>query len=583
MADPIDVLVVGAGPTGLVLGGELARRGLAVRVIDQLAEPTTQSRAIAVHARSLEILDELGIADELIARGVQVRGVVMRAGGKPLVDITFEGLPTRFPFVLCVAQTETETVLGGLAVRRGVKVERGRQLVSFTQDASGVSAVVRGSGGDEQVRARWIVGCDGAHSAVRHGIGAQFEGHSYEDTFVLADLDIPWDAAADRMLTFLAEDGVAAFFPLPGGRWRVILSAAAALGEHPSEADVRALCEKRTGRDVPTSGARWIAPFKIHCRQVERYRHGRALLAGDGAHIHSPVGGQGMNTGIQDAHNLGWKLAMVAHGTAGDALLESYQAERHAVGREVLTDTDRATKLGLMTGLPATIRNQLARVVSSFEPVRRRIVHGIAQLGVGYEGSPIVGEATGSVMSARLGKPEAAETPTLGSHVAFGGGPAPGAFAPDGACVQVSGGGSGRAVTRMSKLLAGGRFTLLLFDGKSTSAAGYDTLIEIAKRAKERLGDLVQTYVVTPRADRPSELPDAARGGARSGPRARGGVRRADGMSLSGTPRSVRRLSQPARQWRRAGCVPDEDRDHAPGCVAGTASPPPPARVQRRV
>jgi 2-polyprenyl-6-methoxyphenol hydroxylase-like FAD-dependent oxidoreductase len=506
MADAIDVLVVGAGPSGLMLGGELARYGVAVRVVDQLAEPTTQSRAIGVHARTLEIFDELGIADALVARGVPVRGAAIRASGKPVAEVDFAGLPTRFPFVLCAAQTETEAVLRELAARRGVNIERRCELVSFTQDDHGVDAVVRTPLGDERVRARWIIGCDGAHSAVRHGVGAKFDGHSYEDTFVLADLDIAWDEPADRMLTFLGEDGVAAFFPLPGGRWRVIVSAAGALGEHPSEADVRAVCERRGRRDVPTRNARWIAPFRIHCRQVERYRHGRAFLVGDAAHIHSPVGGQGMNTGMQDAHNLGWKLAMVARGIAGEALLDSYHAERHAIGRQVLVETDRATKLGLMTGLPAAIRNQAARVMSSFEPVRRRIVYGLAQLGVGYQGSPICVEVTGSVMSARLGKPEAAETPTLGSHVAFGGGPAPGVHAPDGDCTLVSAGAT--TPTRLAKLLGHACFTLLLFDGKSASAAGYDTLAAVASRARQRLGALVQVYVVSPRRERPVEIPD---------------------------------------------------------------------------
>jgi 2-polyprenyl-6-methoxyphenol hydroxylase-like FAD-dependent oxidoreductase len=505
MTADLDVLVVGAGPTGLVLGGELARRGLSVRVIDKLAAPTTHSRAIAVHARTLEIFDDLGIADQLIARGVAVGGVTVRAGGKPIVDADFAGLPTRFPFVLCTAQTETEAVLGELLARRGVRVERSCELVSLTQDATGVDAVVRGPGGDAAVRARWIVGCDGAHSAVRHAVGASFEGHAYEDVFVLADVHIGWDEPGDRALTFLAEDGVAAFFPLPGGRWRVILSATSALGEQPSEPDLRALCEQRAGRSVPLDNSVWIASFRIHCRQVQAYRHGRALLAGDAAHVHSPVGGQGMNTGMQDAHNLAWKLALVARGVAGDALLDSYHAERHAIGKQLLVDTDRVTKLGMLTGISAAIRNQLMRVLASFEPVRRRIVHGAAQLGVGYEHSPLVGEATSSILTARFGKPEAGESPTLGSHVAFSGGPAPGTWAPDGACMLAS--GTAATPSRLAKLRDACVFTLLLFDGRDASATGYAAFVAIANQARARLGALVQVFVVTPRTERPAELP----------------------------------------------------------------------------
>jgi len=505
MSGDVDVLVVGAGPTGLVLAGELARRGVRVRLVDKNLAPTTQSRAVGVHARTLEIFDELGIADELVARGVPVGGITMSAGGKPLVEIEFEGLASRFPFVLCVSQVETETVLHALLERRGGAVERGKELVSFSQDARGIEAVLRGTTGDERVRASWIVGCDGAHSAVRHSLGATFSGHTYEDTFVLADAALTWELAHDHVWTFIAEDGVAAFFPLPGDRWRVIASAAGGQDAEPTLAAIRTLVERRAGRSVPLRDAAWTASFKIHCRQVERYRHGRAFLAGDAAHIHSPVGGQGMNTGIQDAHNLAWKLALVVHGRAGDALLDSYHAERHAIGHRVLAQTDLATKVGTLKGVLAPVRNQLLRFITSFEPVRRKIVRDASQITVAYPGSPIVGEAVGSFLGARVGRTSTGETPTLGSHRAFAAGPLPGSRALDGECVLVR--GSERTPTRLARVVDGDAFTLLLFDGKSPSAAGYETLSAIARRVRDRYGAAIATFVVTPRGDRPSELP----------------------------------------------------------------------------
>jgi 2-polyprenyl-6-methoxyphenol hydroxylase-like FAD-dependent oxidoreductase len=501
MTEQTDVLVVGAGPSGLALAGELHRRGVATRIVDRNAAPTTQSRAIGVHARTLEIFDDLGIADDLVARGIRCTGATMMAAGKPIVEIDFAGLDTRFPFVLCVSQVETETVLRDLLERRGGRVERETELVSLVQHDDHVEAVLRGPRGEERAQPRWVVGCDGAHSAVRHALGASFGGHTYEDTFVLADAHLDWDVPATRITTFLAHDGVAAFFPLGGTRWRVVVSAAAALGDQPTLADVRALCEQRAGRPVPISDAGWIAPFRIHCRQVTAYRDRRVFLAGDAAHIHSPVGGQGMNTGIQDVHNLAWKLALVTRGAAGPALLDSYQAERHAIGQRVLARTDLATKLGTFTGALAPLRDHFLHFVTSFEPVRRRIVRDASQITVAYENSPIVGEATRSLLVARIGSDAAAESPTIAAHRAFASGPQPGARARDAEVLR-----DGEPV-RLARLISGDAFTLLLFDGRSHTAEGYATLAAIARRITARFGPLVQPYVVTPRADRPAELP----------------------------------------------------------------------------
>jgi hypothetical protein len=225
----------------------------------------------------------------------------------------------------------------------------------------------------------------------------------------------------------------------------------------------------------------WISSFRVHCRQVERYRHGRAFLAGDAAHIHSPVGGQGMNTGIQDAHNLAWKLALVQRGHGRPELLDSYHAERHGVARTVLQQTDFATKVGTLKGFFVPIRNHVARFVTSFEPVRRRIVNETAELAVAYEKSPIVGEHMRAVFAA---------------------GPKPGARTPDGpvTCAR-------RGPTRLSEICKGDSFTLLLFDGRKAPSRR-EELVRIAQHARARWGGRVAPYVVSTSGERPREVPD---------------------------------------------------------------------------
>lgn len=501
----VDVLVAGAGPTGLLLAGELLRHGLTVRVVDASAGPVKESRSIVVHARTLEILDDLGVGEAFVAQGKKLVGATFWAGGEAIVRADFDELETRHPYILSLSQADTEGLLGGLLAERGGAVERETELVSFRQDGTGVTAELRGKAGASSCRAAWLVGCDGARSTVRKALDVPFEGATYDDRFLLADVKIEWDVRDDRISSYFGDDGFAACFPLPGGRWRLIGSARAGdeRTDAPTVAEMQALFTARTGSKAKLEDPSWLSRFRIHCRQVARYRDDRVFLAGDAAHIHSPAGGQGMNTGMQDAHNLAWKLALVHRGDARGALLETYDAERYAVGKGLLASTDAATRVGtLKNAFARGFRNEIARFLSSFEFVQARIVRDVSELGIEYRKSAMVREDVTGLLNARLGTAAGGETPTIGTVREFSAGPAAGARAPDGRTTVAGASGT----TRLLSELDTRKTNVLLFDGRSASADGYARFASIAKTLAGRFGERVAVSIVTPRSVRPPEL-----------------------------------------------------------------------------
>ena len=507
MDTSIDVLVVGAGPTGLTLASELRHRGLTVRIIDQAEAPVPWSRAVGVHPRTLEILHRMGIAEDLIARGQKLHGATLWSAGEALARVDFTELPTAFPFLLCVPQPETEAVLEALLERRGAKVERAVALRSFRQDGTGVTATLTKGDTTETVRAAWLVGCDGAHSTVRKGLDLAFEGDTYEDRFFLADVKIAWDTRDDRVTTYFADDGLVACFPLPAGRWRLILTSPA--GDEgttdPSLAEIQATFARRTGSGGVISDLTWATRFRVHCRQVTQYRDDRVFLAGDAAHIHSPVGGQGMNTGIQDAHNLAWKLAQVHLGLARGRLLDSFHDERHAVGQSVLRGTDAATKVGTLRQPAArAVRDQVTRMLTGFEAIQHRVAREVAELTVGYERGALVDEHSQGVLQGRIGAASGGETPTVSSIRSFDHAVHAGQRARDGR-VTLAGETGTRALLAT---LDDRRWNLLLFDGRSASPDGYARFAAIASTVRSRFGEAIDVTVVTPRSTRPAALPE---------------------------------------------------------------------------
>lgn len=413
----IDVLIVGAGPTGLALATQLHAFGVRFRIVDRLRDRSRESRALAVQARTLELLQTVGLGDALVARGRRGTRIKFHFEGRAVASATLGDIgavDTRYPFVLFVSQDETENVLNEWLRAAGVEVERGTALLSFARDGDGLRCVLDRDGqrGQEHVQARFLVGCDGAHSTVRKESGIPFGGGTYPQEFALGDVEADGQLEPDAINPFVGRGGVAMFLPL--GRpatWRVIAMSTSASPLSPAErtseiqlADLQALVDGPTHGTVRLRDPAWLTRFRLHHRQTTTYRQGNVFLAGDAAHIHSPVGGQGMNTGIQDAWNLGWKIGLVVRGLAQERLLDTYNAERWPIGQFLLRYTDR-----LFGTLVRTISDRrlatwargvvVPRLIPHLfgSPTFRRAAFAFAsELGIRYRQSPAVleGEPT---------------------------------------------------------------------------------------------------------------------------------------------------------------------------------------------
>lgn len=386
------VLVVGAGPTGLTLAAELARQGVPVRLIDRSPTPSAQSRAIAIQARTLETLTLMRVAEEFTSLGHCLESGNVYSNGRHIIHLSFDGLDTPYPYILTIPQPETERILAELAREHGVVIERGVALTALAQDDRCVTATLtHADGRTETVRAAYAAGCDGARSTVREQLGVGFEGHTYPQTFALADVHIRWALSDDAAHVFTHGGDLCGIFPLGHGRHRITAdNPPFREGVEASMDDWQALVSERAGVECTLSAMRWSATFHVNSRLVDRLRVGRVFLAGDAAHIHSPAGGQGMNTGIQDAVNLAWKIALVLRGVS-DELLDTYQQERYPVERGVLRQTDFLINMvGAHGGVGAVLRDRVAPVVSRLGLVRRNAGRIVSEIAIRYHDSPII-------------------------------------------------------------------------------------------------------------------------------------------------------------------------------------------------
>ena len=384
----VDVLIIGAGPTGLILAIELLRRGVSCRVVDMNDGPAPHSRAVAVQARTLELCAAIGVVEEMLAKGVRTKAFSLHADGKLRAHVALTGIESPYPFVLSLPQTETERILLTKFMALGGQVERQIKLTALMQDAKGVTAELTHSDDTiETAHVSYLVGCDGAHSATRHLLHASFDGSPYADTFWLADVHLDWQQPHGELSAFLSDGAFLFAIPLDtGGRYRLIAQQHGADPAHePTLAEFQALVNTLGPTGTQLSDPIWLTTFHLHHRKVARYRDRRVFLAGDAAHIHSPAGGQGMNTGIQDAHNLAWKLAFALHNGAGDALLETYHTERDAVGTRVLRGSDTVFRLvRTRNPLLRRLRDLAFTLVLPRAAIQRRGARSVSEVNIRY-------------------------------------------------------------------------------------------------------------------------------------------------------------------------------------------------------
>jgi 2-polyprenyl-6-methoxyphenol hydroxylase-like FAD-dependent oxidoreductase len=424
-----DVLIAGAGPVGLTMASEFSRYGLSVRIVDKNSQRTDKSKALVLWARTLELIDRMSPdgADRFIQAGLKTESVKILSGDETIAHADMNEVDSKYKFVLMIPQSETERLLEEHLATFHVKAERQTELTDFNQTQDGVSCTLRHADGTEETaEASWLIGADGAHSTVRHKLGMEFRGSTLLSDWVLADLHLSGVPVPPAVNIYWHAEGLVAIFPLGGSRYRVIADVGESngpIGETnrpaPTLEDTQKILDTRVPIKMQASDPIWLSSFSINERKVAEYRSGRVFLAGDAAHVHSPAGGQGMNTGMQDACNLAWKLALVARGLCQpEPLLNSYSAERSHIAKLLLEATGKATAIATMRGgVRQYIRNHVASLVFGFAPVTHTMTNVLSEITVGYSDSPLNAQTQHAHNGAKPGKraPIRQNEPPVGS------------------------------------------------------------------------------------------------------------------------------------------------------------------------
>ena len=397
-----DVIIIGAGPTGLSLACQLIRYGIDFVLVEKNETITPFSKAIGVQARTLEIYDQIGLAQPAIERGTIASRVRLIEGGEVRGEMHLANFGkdlSQFPFMLMLEQSKNEELLYKYVKSHDRNVLWNTELESFTQDSAGVTAQVKTPQGEiKTIKGKYLVGCDGASSPVRHVLGLNFEGSTFERLFYVADARVDWELPHDALHVCLAREVFCAFFPMKGeNRYRIVGTFPESKNQEQGEVlyeEIEREIKDKAQLKLEISDVKWFSLYKVHSRRVNKFSEGKCFLAGDSAHIHSPAGAQGMNTGIQDAYNLAWKLALVVKGIAAESLLETYNEERLANAKRLLESTDRMFELAagshwLLSFIRTTIFPPLAGFMASLETVSKRVFPLISQIGITYRNASL--------------------------------------------------------------------------------------------------------------------------------------------------------------------------------------------------
>jgi 2-polyprenyl-6-methoxyphenol hydroxylase-like FAD-dependent oxidoreductase len=395
----VPVVIVGAGPTGVMLAVELARRGVEVRIFDKQPKRSTETRAIGVHARTLEIFHQLGIVDQFLERGHKTTGMEVHTRARRSTRVDFGGLDSPYPFVLMLGQDQTQEILDLKLEQLGISIERGVEVAKLDHQTDGVEITIAFSGErEERFCADWVVGCDGAHSIVRRHLGVPFDGDDYGQDWLMTEVNIDWPIERHRFHVFSHTATPVVAFPLPAGRWRVFLPQVpnrAGERQPPDVQEIERLVAERGPAGMKLTNPTLLQAFRCYRRSTKIMRQGRLLLAGDAAHIHSPAGGQGMNTGLQDACNLGWKLALVAQEEASPELLNTYQEERLPVAAGVLEFTHTLVRLFTISSpRKRWLRDRVLPIAMSVPGAERQYTRQLSQISHSYRGGPLAPQSS---------------------------------------------------------------------------------------------------------------------------------------------------------------------------------------------
>lgn len=397
-----DVVIVGAGPTGLSLACQFVRHGIDFVIVEKSEGVTPFSKALGVHARTLEIYEQLGLAQRAIEQGTIAGKTRLLQGGEVRGEVNLSevgrGL-SAYPFMLVLEQNKNEQLLYEHLRKHSRDVLWQTELESFSQSVSGVTALVKNSAGDSQtIVAKYLVGCDGPKSSVRRALGLTFEGSTFERLFYVADAQIDWKYGHDALHVCLAKNSVVAFFPMRGEqRYRIVGSFPEGLDKDEGEIlyeEIERRIKEEAEIELDISHVNWFSVYKVHTRHVNKFSEGRCFVAGDAAHIHTPAGGQGMNTGIQDAYNLAWKMAFVLKGRADERILKTYNEERLPNAQRLAESTDRMFDLAAGTDwlfglIRTTVFPPLAKYILALDVVKKRFFTLISQIGINYRDSSL--------------------------------------------------------------------------------------------------------------------------------------------------------------------------------------------------